>query len=128
MWKIIHAALPTCSDHSINKNTTLNIHGKKITNSQLIANHYNEFFCNTELTLAKLFSKNKSNSFKKFLHNCTFLSVYLDVPNHSIIINTIFSINMNKAVGHDNLYSFPLNSLNCHYSVPAFFHRIQFYQ
>ena len=44
MWKIICSALPTYSDRSINNNSTSNIHGKKITDSPLIANHFHEFF------------------------------------------------------------------------------------
>ena len=44
MWKIIRLVLPTCSDRSINYNTTLNIHGKKITDNRLIANNFNGFF------------------------------------------------------------------------------------
>ena len=87
-------------------NTTLNIHGKKITDSRLIANHFNKLFCNIGSSLAKQLSKNEPYSFKKFLRHRISSSVYLDVPNHSEIINTIFSINMNKAVGHDNLHPF----------------------
>ena len=56
--------------------------------------------------MAKQFSENKHNLFKRFLHRRIFSSVYLDVPKHSEIISTIFSINVNKAVGHDNLYPF----------------------
>ena len=105
-WKIVRSALLTCSDRSINNSTTLNIHGKRITDSRLIANHFNGVFCNIGSSLAKQFSANEPNLFKEFLHHCISSSVYLNVPNHSEIISTIFSINMNKAVDHDNLHLF----------------------
>ena len=101
MWKIIRSALPTCSNRSINNNTTLNIHGKKITDSRLIANHFNKF-CNIWSSLAIQFSEKEPNLFKRFLHHRISSSVYLDIPNHSEIIGT----NMNKVVGHDNLHPF----------------------
>ena len=75
MWKIIRSALTTRSNCSINNNTALNIHGKKITDSGLITNHFNEFFCNIESSCAKQFSKNEPNLFKKFLHYHISLSV-----------------------------------------------------
>ena len=109
-WKIIRSALPTCSDCSINYNTTLNICGKKINDSPLIANHFNGFFCNIGSSLAKQFSENKPNLFKRFLHRRISSSIYFDVPNYSEIISTIFSINMKKAVGHDNLHPFFLRT------------------
>ena len=106
IWNIIRSALPTCSDCSINNNTTLNIHGKKVTDSRLVANHFNGFFCNIGSTLAEQFSENEPNLFKRFLHHRISSSACLDVSNHSEIISTIFSININKAVGHDNLHPF----------------------
>ena len=42
MWKIICSA--SCLDHSINNNTTLNIHGKKNADSRLIANRFKWIF------------------------------------------------------------------------------------
>ena len=65
-----------------------------------------DFFVTLDQVWPNNFFENEPNLFKRFLHHRISSSVYSDVPNHSEIISTIFSININKAVGHDNLHPF----------------------
>ena len=108
MWNVIRSTLPNGSKHSSPNIESLHINGNKIADSQQMANHFNDFFCNIGARLAKAQNISDTNSklFNKYLRDRISKSIYLDVPNYSEIINTIFSINMNKAVGHDNLPPF----------------------
>ena len=44
MWNVIRSALPTCSNRATSTTPTLNINGDITTDSQKIADHFNDFF------------------------------------------------------------------------------------
>ena len=68
-----------------------------------VTNGFNNFFCSFgKLTHSNLDYRN----FSKYLSNRVSTSLCLNTPSVSEIINAIYSLNVNKAVGHDNISAF----------------------
>jgi len=74
------------------------------------AEQFNNFFCTIGEKLASDIPNHQNQLFSTYLKNCIPSSIYLDSPNINEIANCISSLNVNKAVGHDNIsayYCFP---------------------
>ena len=68
-----------------------------------VTNCFNNFFCSIgKLTHSNLDDRNFSN----YLSSRVSTSLYLNTPSVSEIINTFYSLNVNKVVGHDNIPAF----------------------
>ena len=74
----------------------------KITDKQKILNEFNEFFSTIGEKLAENFDSNGSG-FAHFLRDKVKSSMYFDPPRINEVINLINSLNLSKAVGHDNI-------------------------
>ena len=105
-WDLIRSVLTTKTDGA----TSVIDHFEAECNSIdpiSVTNCFNNFFC----SIGKLTHSNlDDHNFSNYLSNCVSSSLYLNTPSVSEIINAIYSLNVNKAVGHDN--------------IPAFFMRI----
>ena len=86
--------------------------GITIGDSRLVATHFNEFFCTTGANLAKNFIDIQPNSFTKYLQQRISSSIYSDIPNPTEIENVVHSLNLNKAVGYDNIPPFFLRTVS----------------
>ena len=84
----------------------LKINGRTVSDQQLISEQFNEFFCSIGANLASKFDNSAPSSFSRFLKCHVSLSIYLDVPHLTEIINVFNSLNINKAVGYDSVSPF----------------------
>ena len=98
-WDLIRYVLPT----KTNGATSIIDHFEAKCNSIdpiTVTNCFNNFFCSIgKLTHSNLDDRNFSN----YLSNRVLTSLYLNTPSVSEIINAIYSLNVSKAVGHDNI-------------------------
>ena len=88
---------------------SLQIDNRSTEDSQLVSNHFNEFFCTIEANLANKFVS-KYNSFIKHLKHRISPSIYLDTPSPTETRSAIHSLSLNKTVGYDNISAFFLIS------------------
>ena len=70
------------------------------------ANRFNEFYCSIGKELAKKAFFNHQIKYSTYLRNSISYIMYLEPPTTNEIINCIDSLNMNKAVGHDNILAY----------------------
>jgi len=77
-----------------------------VTDSQNIAHLFNQYFCKIGENLATKVTVDKSNSYKKYLHNTTSSSLFFTPIQVNEILNAIASMNNSTARGHDNISSF----------------------
>ena len=89
---------------------SLQIDNHTTDDSQLVSNYFNEFFCTIGANLANKFVNNKSNSFVKHLKHRISPSICLDTPSPTEIQSAVHSLNLNKAIGYDNISPFFLSS------------------
>ena len=73
-----------------------------------VINSFNTLFCNIGKKLADKILDNENHTFLNYLSNRVSRSIYLKSPELNEIINSIHSLNVNKAIGHDNIPAFPL--------------------
>ena len=72
-----------------------------------VVNSFNTFFCNIGKKLADKILGNESCTFLNYLSNRVSQSICLKPPELNEIINSIHSLNVSKAIGHDNISAFP---------------------
>ena len=102
-WEFLHSLIPSTTSNSNNNLPSLIIVDNcKITDKQKILNEFNEFFSTIGEKLAENFDSNGSG-FVHFLHNKVKSSINFDPPRINEVINLINSLNLSKAVGHDNI-------------------------
>ena len=109
LWKVMRSAFPSTNRSTVSPQS-LQIDSRSTEDSQLVSNHFNEFFCTIGANLANKFVNNKSNSFVKHLKHRISPSIYLDTPSPIEIRSAIYSLSLNKAVGYDNISPFFLRS------------------
>ena len=101
-WDLIRYVLPTKTDGA----TSITDHFEAECNSIdpiTVTNCFYNVFCSIgKLTHSNLDHRNFSN----YLSNRVSTLLYLNTPSVSEIINAIYSLNVNKAVGHDNIPAF----------------------
>ena len=71
---------------------------------------FNNFFCTIGKKLANNISLQSNEPFKIFLKKRTASSFFLEPPTVNEIVELICSLNVNKAVGHDNIPPFFLKT------------------
>ena len=104
MWNVIRSALSPSTNHSSASPQSLKIGGITIGDSRLVATHFDEFFfCTIGANLTKNFVDIQPNSFTKYLKQRISSSIYLGVPNPTQIENVVHFLNLNKAVGYNNI-------------------------
>ena len=95
-WDLIRSVLPT----KTNGATSVVGHFEAECNSidpLTVTNCFNNFFC----SIGKLMHSNLDDrNFSNYLSNSVSSSLYLNTPSVSEIINALYSLNVNKAVGH----------------------------
>ena len=92
----------TTSNSNNNLPSQIIVNNCKITDKQKILNEFNEFFSTIGEKLAENFDSNDCG-FAHFLRNEVKSSIYFDPPRINEVINLINSLNLSKAVGHDNI-------------------------
>ena len=101
-WNLIRSVLPTNADAA----TSILDHFEAECDTiepRTVTNCFNNFFC----SIGKLMHSNLDDrSFSNYLSNRVSTSLYLNTPSVSEIINVINSLNVDKAVGHDNIPAF----------------------
>ena len=110
MCNVMHSALSPSTNHSSTSPQLSKIGGITIGDSRLVATHFNDFFCTVGANLAKNFVNTQFNSFTIYLQQRISSSIYLDIPNPTEIKNVVHSLNLNKAVGYDNIPPFFLRT------------------
>ena len=74
----------------------------------MVADSFNTFFCAIGKKLADKILDNKNHIFLNYLSNSISQSIYLKPVQLNKIINSIHSLNIHKAIRHDNIPAFPL--------------------
>ena len=64
---------------------------------------FSRFFCSIGEKLSQSVTTQEKHKFKENLSHRIFLNIYLEAPNLSEIANSIQSLNVNKALRHDNI-------------------------
>ena len=103
-WEFLRSLIPsTTSNSNNNLPSQIIVNNCKITDKQKILNEFfNEFFSTIGEKLAENFDSNDSG-FAHFLRYKVKSSIYFDPPRINEVINLINSLNLSKAVGHDNI-------------------------
>ena len=96
VWNIIRTLLPP------NKKSPHNINQEIVSKSD-IAEKFNDFFCTIGEKLANKISTQNPRNFKCFMKHRISTSIFLEPPNLYEITNNLRNLNVNKAMGHDNL-------------------------
>ena len=68
--------------------------------------NFNNFFCSIGKNLAQKISTLPSDRFKSYLKNRVSSSMFLEPPNISEVVALMQALDVNKAVGHDNIPAF----------------------
>ena len=84
-----------------NNISRLLINDNKVTDPQVIADSFNNFFCNIGERLANNFSNQNNYDYKKFLNDPTRQSIFLFNTDMTEIINTVRSLKNSNSTGHD---------------------------
>ena len=81
--------------------SSLLINDNKVTEPQVIADSFNNFFCNIGERLANNFSNQNNYDYKKFLKDPASQSMFLFNTNMTEIINTVRNLKNSNSTGHD---------------------------
>ena len=99
-WEIIKTLLPSKSKSCSNAQ---NLHDFASDNQAKQAEQFNKFFCTIGEKLSNKVPIYQANHFQTYLAKRVSESMYLESANINEIVNTILSLNVNKAVGHDKI-------------------------
>ena len=83
--------------------SSLLINDKKVTEPQVIADSFNNFFCNIGESLANKFSNQNNYDYKKFLKDPASQSIFLFNTNTAEIISTVRNLKNSNSTGHDEI-------------------------
>ena len=81
--------------------SSLLINENKVTEPQVIADSFNNFFCNIGERLANNFSNQNNYDYKQFLKDPASQSIFLFNTNITEIINTVRNLKNSNSTGHD---------------------------
>ena len=105
-WSVINTLLSKVSNH----NRTLDkihVKDKKITDSKIIANEFNDYFCKIGSKLAERINcTSDKDSYRSYLKNHNPFSIFLNPSSPSEIINVISSLNNSKSTSNDNISTY----------------------
>ena len=104
-WDIIKTLLPSKSKSC---NNTQNLHDIAFDNLAKQAEQFNEFFRTIGEKLPNKIPTYQENHFQTYLTKRVSESMFLEPANITEIVNIILSLNVNKAVGHDNISAYYL--------------------
>ena len=104
IWKTIGSLLPSKNKSYNNPSNSSNCSYKS--QLQEKPENFNNFFCSIGNNLAHKISTLPSNRLKIYLKNRVSSSMFLEPPNISEIVVLMQALDMNKAVGHDNIPAF----------------------
>ena len=110
-WETIRSMLHSKSSSSSSLPTSLKLNGSTIQDQTLISNYFNNFFCSIGENLSNSAASQENYEFRDYLSNRVSSSIFLDSPSLSEIVKSIQSLNMNKALGHDNILHYFLKQL-----------------
>ena len=96
VWNIIRILLPPNEKSPHNTN-------QEIVSKSDIAEKFNDFFCTIREKLANKISTQDPRNFKCFMKQRISTSIFLEPPNLYEITDHLRNLNVNKAMGHDNL-------------------------
>ena len=96
VWNIIRIVLPP------NKKSPHNTYQEIVSKSD-IAEKFNDFFCTIGEKLANKISTQDPRNFKCFMKHRISTSIFLEPPNLYEITDNLRNLNVNKAMGQDNL-------------------------
>ena len=99
-WDIIKTLLPSKSK---SYNNTQDLHDIAFDSVAKQAEQFNEFFCTIGEKLSNKIPTYQANHFKTYLAKRVSESMFLEPANITEIVNIILSLNVNKAVDHDNI-------------------------
>ena len=99
-WEIIRLALPR-----VNRTVNPPLALKETQDPNVIANQFNDYFCNIGSNLADSIICSTRKLPKYFLEKKLSDSIYLEPPTNNEVLNQIISLK-NKAVGQDNIQPF----------------------
>jgi len=102
LWKLIKSVIPlTKSSKTFVK---LTVNNSSIEDPHKISQHFNNYFFEIGQSITKRVSTAiQQDEFKSYLTNSVSQTIYLDPPRLTEIYNTINSLNLRKASGHDNI-------------------------
>lgn len=109
VWDIIRSVLPT-KNNSTNASNTQDC-SNFVTNPNELASKtklFNEFFCSIGKNLADKLPSSTNPPFENYLTNRISESIFLSPPSAAEIVNALHLLNVNKAVGPDNIPAYYL--------------------
>ena len=99
MWKVFGKIIK--NKHTHNKINSINVNNSDITNSPMISEEFNKYFCHIGEHLAKKFENN--TNFKEYLQNKVENSFFLHFTTEQEISRVIDNLNPKKSSGYDDL-------------------------
>ena len=99
-WEVLRKLLPMPGKRQKQNESSLD---NVLTDATNKANIFNNFFCSIGEKLASNILSQKNPQPLDYLTNRISPSIYLQAPTINEILNVITSLNINKAVGHDNI-------------------------
>ena len=103
-WEIIRSVLPTAKVKSSAAEDFTDKH--ELLDQKAIADLFTNFFCIIGKQLNVDIPKHQNNHYRNYLSKSVSKSIFLTAPTCDEIVNTIHSLNVNKAVGHDNISAY----------------------
>ena len=103
LWKFIKSVIP--SKATTSSPSKLLVNGIFVEDPFEISHQFNKYFTEVGESIAKNVADISTNKkdYTKYLKNSVSNSIFLDPPQPMEIFNTINSLNLNKACGHDNI-------------------------
>ena len=99
MWKVFGKIIK--NKHTNNKINSINVNNIDITNTPMISEEFNKYFCHIGEHLAKKFENN--TNFKEYLQNKVENSFFLHSTTEQEISRVIDNLNPKKSSGYDDL-------------------------
>ena len=108
-WDILHKILPFKSNLPSTTKILIDFQNKS-DNPKVVTNYFNRFFCSIAKTLAKHIPHSNIPTYRNYFTNLVSSPIFLSTPSINEIINVIYSLNVNKTLGHNNIFAFFLHS------------------
>ena len=103
LWRFINSVIP--SKRFSPSSTATKVDNAENVNPDEISEHFNNYFVETGLSIAKSASANENPDFKSFLKSSVSQIIVLDLPQPIEVFNAINSLNIHKASGCDDISS-----------------------
>ena len=104
IWNTIRSVLPTnCKNVTASLPCLLKINDCSVSAPHDVANYLNDFFSTIGSKLADRIDNSSKRDHFSYLTSRISSSIFLDIPSMTEINNAIFSLNINKSYGHDQI-------------------------